>query len=102
MNCAETPTGSLAELAIEKLLAANTQEQEELRADLEDPDFRKEAHQEDLVATQVRLTELHREKELLRAAKAASAWNILYLLHTFNVNLTEREETTLTIVGLLE
>lgn len=93
---------SVAHHVVETLLAENRREQKEIGSNLKDPAFQSALSPEELAGERKKLERLRREEALLCAAKKSSAWNVIFLLQDLNVKLSASENTTLTIIGLLE
>lgn len=93
---------SVAHHVVETLLAENRREQKEIEGNLKDPVFQSALTPQELAGERKTLKRLRREEALLCAAKKSSAWNVIFLLQDLNVKLSASENTTLTIIGLLE
>lgn len=93
---------SVAHHVVETLLAENRREQKEIGYNLKDPEFQSALTPQELAEERKTLKRLRREEALLCAAKKSSAWNVISLLQDLNVKLSASENTTLTIIGLLE
>lgn len=93
---------SIAYRVVLTLQEENRREQKEIMNDLNIPDILSALSPEELAGERKRLNRLRREEALLSAAKKSSAWNVIFLLQDLNVKLSASENTTLTIIGLLE